>query len=197
MYQANPSIVNSALSAHSSSTRQAVQNALDIGHEVTIHEAPITQSGWTGAGYMTIDPATGAGGYMIDGGSNGSIFNLIGAAFGGLADALTKKLRNPDAVNGPLNELTRSKILTNIANIGAIVAFISSIKYIVNDDSVSTPKKIAQIVFTLAFSIAAMEGAAALGIFFAAPAAGAVFAVGLAVALGFLLLQLNLSIVEL
>ena len=71
VYQANPNIVNTALSAHSASTRQAVQNALDAGHEVTIHEKPITQSGWTGAGYTTIDPETGAGGYMIDGGSNG------------------------------------------------------------------------------------------------------------------------------
>ena len=71
VYQNNPNIVNANLSAHSAATKQAVQNALDIGHEVTIHEAPITQSGWTGAGYTTIDPATGAGGYMIDGGSNG------------------------------------------------------------------------------------------------------------------------------
>lgn len=30
-----------------------------------------SQSGWSGAGYTTIDPATGAGGYIIDGGTNG------------------------------------------------------------------------------------------------------------------------------
>jgi hypothetical protein len=89
VYQNNPNIVNANLSAHSQSTRQAVQNALDIGHEVTIHEAPITQSGWTGAGYTTIDTATGAGGYMIDGGSNGAILilSIIGtvATIAGLA----------------------------------------------------------------------------------------------------------------
>ena len=73
----NPGIVSSQLSAHSQATQQAVQNALYAGHEVTIHEKPITQSGWTGAGYTTIDPETGAGGYMIDGGSNGGfIFTL-------------------------------------------------------------------------------------------------------------------------
>ena len=76
VYQNNPNIVNTSLAAHSQSTRQAVQNALDIGHEVTIHEAPITQSGWSGAGYTTIDPATGAGGYMIDGGSNGGFLKI-------------------------------------------------------------------------------------------------------------------------
>ena len=79
VYQNNPNIVNTNLAAHTQSTRQAVQNALDIGHEVTIHEAPITQSGWTGAGYTTIDPETGAGGYMIEGGSNGGWFAGLAA----------------------------------------------------------------------------------------------------------------------
>ena len=93
VYQNNPNIVNANLSAHSAATRQAVQNALDIGHEVTIHEAPITQSGWTGAGYTTIDPATGAGGYMIDGGSNGGYLNLI-------IDGLAALLSIISVVNG-------------------------------------------------------------------------------------------------
>ena len=80
VYQNNPNIVNTNLAAHSASTRQAVQSALDIGHEVTIHESPITQSGWSGAGYTTIDPSTGAGGYMIDGGSNGGTLVFQGGA---------------------------------------------------------------------------------------------------------------------
>ena len=67
----NPGIVSSALSAHSADTRSAVQNALNAGLEVTIHERPVTISGWTGTGYTMIDPGTGAGGYIIEGGSNG------------------------------------------------------------------------------------------------------------------------------
>ena len=63
VYAANPSIVSTALSAHSYSTQQAVQAALGNGHEVTIHEKPITQSGWTGAGYIYTDTSTGAGVY--------------------------------------------------------------------------------------------------------------------------------------
>ncbi len=55
-------------------TRSRVQQALDAGHEVTIHERPITESGWKGAGYTLIDPTTGAGAYLIDGGSNGGAF---------------------------------------------------------------------------------------------------------------------------
>ena len=49
-------------SSHSASTRDRVQQALDVGYEVSIHEAPISQDGWTGAGFAVIDPATGAGG---------------------------------------------------------------------------------------------------------------------------------------
>lgn len=71
VYQSNPNIVSVGLSAHSESTRSRVQQALDVGYEVTIHEVPIAQDGWTGAGFTLIDPATGAGGYLIEGGSSG------------------------------------------------------------------------------------------------------------------------------
>jgi hypothetical protein len=49
-----------------------MQNALSAGKEVTVHQSPITQSGWTGTGYIITDPATGAGAYKISGGANGS-----------------------------------------------------------------------------------------------------------------------------
>ncbi len=80
VHQNNPGIVQSGLYALSSSTKQAIQNALDAGHEVTTHEAPITQSGWTGAGFIAIDPDTGAGGYVIDGGSNGGALIVQGGS---------------------------------------------------------------------------------------------------------------------
>jgi hypothetical protein len=73
----NPNIVSSNLSAHSYRTQQAVQNALYAGNEVTIHERPIMQSGWTGSGYTFTDPQTGAGGYIIDGGTNGGWYSLV------------------------------------------------------------------------------------------------------------------------
>jgi hypothetical protein len=79
VYAANPNIVNTALSAHSVDTKGRVQRALDSGMEVTIHQAPIVESGWKGAGFNSIEPTTGAGGYSIEGGSNGSILLIIGA----------------------------------------------------------------------------------------------------------------------
>jgi hypothetical protein len=68
----NPNIVSANLAAHSYRTKQAILNALNSGMEVNTHEKPITQSGWTGSGYTFTDPQTGAGGYIIDGGSNGA-----------------------------------------------------------------------------------------------------------------------------
>jgi hypothetical protein len=72
VYVSNPTIVQSQLAAHSQSTRERVQEYLDAGWEVSIHQTPITQDGWTGAGFTVIDQSTGAGGYLIEGASNGN-----------------------------------------------------------------------------------------------------------------------------
>jgi hypothetical protein len=53
-----------------------IQNALAAGKEVTVHASPITQSGWTGSGYIITDPATGAGAYKITGGANGGALEV-------------------------------------------------------------------------------------------------------------------------
>jgi hypothetical protein len=58
-----------------------MQNALSAGKEVTVHQSPITQSGWIGTGYIITDPVTGAGAYKISGGANGT-FLLFGLALG-------------------------------------------------------------------------------------------------------------------
>ena len=48
-----------------------VQNAVGNGEQVLIPQSPITLGGWTGAGYIIIDPTTGSGAYRISGGLNG------------------------------------------------------------------------------------------------------------------------------
>jgi hypothetical protein len=54
-----------------------VQNAVNAGKEVTISQAKITYAGWSGAGYLVIDPQTGAGSYLIEGGANGAVFVIV------------------------------------------------------------------------------------------------------------------------
>lgn len=48
-----------------------IANALAIGKEVSVHEKDISINGWSGSGYVILDPDTGAGAYKLDGGTNG------------------------------------------------------------------------------------------------------------------------------
>ena len=57
-----------------------IQNGLAAGKEVTVHQAPITQSGWTGSGYIITDLGTGAGAYKISGGANGGWLTMLAEA---------------------------------------------------------------------------------------------------------------------
>jgi hypothetical protein len=80
VFQNNPNIVSGQLNQHSADTQDRVQNYLQAGYEVSIHQSPITQDGWSGAGFIVIDQATGAGAYLIEGGSNGAWLNYVAGA---------------------------------------------------------------------------------------------------------------------
>jgi hypothetical protein len=55
-----------------------IRSAVQAGKEVMVHEKAISANGWTGYGYVIVDPDTGAGSYLIEGGSNGAILILAG-----------------------------------------------------------------------------------------------------------------------
>ena len=75
-------------------TKTEIRNALSAGMEVTVHQSDISVSGWTGSGYIILDPETGAGAYKISGGMNGGwlsgldnnagIIGLLAAMLGSL-----------------------------------------------------------------------------------------------------------------
>ncbi|MEW5837730.1 MAG: hypothetical protein AB1717_02725 [Pseudomonadota bacterium] len=51
-----------------------------------MHQADITVNGWTGSGYIILDPETGAGAYKISGGMNGGALDFgCGVASGALS----------------------------------------------------------------------------------------------------------------
>ena len=54
-----------------------IQNAVNAGKIVTVQKTDVTYNGWTGCGYIIIDPNTGAGAYMISGGANGGGFMYV------------------------------------------------------------------------------------------------------------------------
>lgn len=90
MYADDSGLVQARLSQHSANTKIRVAQALASGLEVTIHERPLTRGAWSGAGYTTIDPGTGAGGYLIEDAGNGGLLELI--------DNLQKYLFTPHIV---------------------------------------------------------------------------------------------------
>ena len=49
-----------------------IQNAVNAGKVVTTSRTSITYNGWTGCGYIIINPETGAGAYMISSGLSGA-----------------------------------------------------------------------------------------------------------------------------
>src|SRR5690554_1946996 len=53
-----------------------IRNAVNAGQEVTTHEKYINFHGKTSAGYIILNPTTGAGAYMISSGENGG--ELVG-----------------------------------------------------------------------------------------------------------------------
>ncbi len=60
-----------------SGTISDIQNAVNAGMAVTVSKKDITYNGWTGVGYIIIDPNTGDGAYMISGGLNGAIILIV------------------------------------------------------------------------------------------------------------------------
>jgi len=82
IYTINQSNINTILPQLQldSGTISDIRNAVNAGKEVTVSKTDIAFNGWTGCGYIIIDPTTGSGAYMISGGLSGGIaFIAIGA----------------------------------------------------------------------------------------------------------------------
>ncbi|MCU7849531.1 MAG: hypothetical protein KZQ89_16380 [Candidatus Thiodiazotropha sp. (ex Lucinoma kastoroae)] len=56
---------------HDEGTMNEIRASLNAGKEVITHSSSVSVPGWSGAGYIILDPETGAGSYKISGGSNG------------------------------------------------------------------------------------------------------------------------------
>jgi len=71
-----------------SEARSEIQNAIQRGYEVTVHQAPLNVNGWEGSGYAIIDPENGVGAYKISGGaSGGELWSLLASVLAYLANA--------------------------------------------------------------------------------------------------------------
>ena len=73
IYTINQSNINTVIPQLQldSGTKTDIQNAVNAGKIVTVSKTEINFNGWTGVGYIIIDPNTGSGAYMISGGVSG------------------------------------------------------------------------------------------------------------------------------
>ena len=91
--------------------KQDIKDLVGAGKEVIISKTNITYRGWTGCGYIALDPETGAGGYMISGGLSGSFTEpgnvwgmldsigiLTGMKFSGMSQLVTEHTKVMDGV---------------------------------------------------------------------------------------------------
>ena len=65
---------------HDQNTMAEIRNALNVGKEVITHTDAVSVPGWSGAGYIILDPRTGDGAYKIGGGANGGWYTLVAQA---------------------------------------------------------------------------------------------------------------------
>ena len=61
-------------------TETEIQQAVNVGKEVITHTDLVSVPGYSGAGYIILDPVTGEGAYRISGGGNGAFFTLLAVA---------------------------------------------------------------------------------------------------------------------
>ena len=80
IYTINQNNANTAVNqlTVSAEIKDEIRNAANSGKQITVSQNNVKVGGWTGAGYIILDPDTGAGAYKISGGANGGSLNFVG-----------------------------------------------------------------------------------------------------------------------
>jgi len=120
---------------HDALTMAEIKNALSNGKEVTTHTASINAFGWSGAGYIIIDPESGEGAYKISGGLNGGSSDIADYA----AQSLVY-LSNADSFSNSF------RFLSNFA--GSIFGFTSDFFEILGSTGCSTGDAVGGAILT-------------------------------------------------
>jgi hypothetical protein len=82
--QANQALALSNIH-HNTAAMSEISSAVAMGKTVITHTDPISVSGWTGSGYVILDPSTGDGAWKISGGANGNYLKWALTIFGWVA----------------------------------------------------------------------------------------------------------------
>ncbi len=137
--QSNLSQAMAALNL-SSSVEADIRNAVRAGKEVTAHEDTINFHGRPSAGYMVLDPKTGAGGYLIAGGENGGFLSVIVAAMLGFLGGITTSGQSGQPMfSERLKALARQARYVSILG---VISLLIDVLSTLGDDTLSVSSKI-------------------------------------------------------
>ncbi len=78
IYRIDSSNINTVLPNIHTGIQGEIQSAVNSGKYVITHTDNVSVPGWSGCGYIVIDPLSGAGAYMISGGDNGAFYLGLG-----------------------------------------------------------------------------------------------------------------------
>lgn len=146
IYTINQSNINAILPQLqvSGDVKTNIQNVVNAGKVVTVPKTNIAFKGWVGVGYIIIDPATGAGAYMIEGLSGGWLYSAL--------SLFLNLLRDP-ATNAWIGYITG--VMAKLGGIGLVLAAVINIFMIsftvtdilVNSDGTLTQKGCAVLTY--------------------------------------------------
>ena len=103
-------------------TMNEIRSSLAVGREVIVHTDSISVPGWTGAGYVIIDPQTGAGAWKIAGGANGG---FVGALKDGLSLLWGGLIDSAISIVGMISETVKT-----LALVGKLTGYFDMLKNI-------------------------------------------------------------------
>lgn len=148
----------------SDATIEDVTTAVNNGKQVTIHQSSFSFEGQNWTGYTVIDPATGSGAYLIEGGSRGAsepspAWDFLASALGGFIDAIlaVAKLLATDLAylyeEPTLGLLKIGELTGALVGVNLVVQILRTL----GNDDLSTGGKIATILANLVVSILTIE----------------------------------------
>jgi len=139
-------------------TENEILESTNTGLSVIIHESPIDVPGFSGVGYVILDPDTGSGAYKISGGSNGGEgeVELVDTSAGVATGTTGLLFASLDSVVGSFSSYAGD--IKEVQKVmGKVATFVSGLKLmfdLFHDDCVSAAGKF--IIFAVFAALTAM-----------------------------------------
>ena len=129
-----------------------IRNGINAGKVVTVHERSISYKGWSGAGYIIVDPSNSAGAYLIEGGANGGQINssdnllIASTALLSISDIETRDNNGKPMFKDYASSKYHSNKMTKVAG---YIGLAASLVLTWQNDTLSTADKTSQTLIAI------------------------------------------------